>query len=261
MKAKLFTLLTAAMLLVSAGAFAQSNEPLKGDVNGDGIVDVADVVSILHVLKNAEGTDGEKMYYWYAGAANDNAVRVDNYTDVASLIAKSEIPESGTVTSNGQYVYFVMPASWHLSSLTDAGGSAVEYSCIDVGLYNIYKTTGIVNGTLNYSTEGIKYYFYIGTDEGDNYITADNYTSIATLVSEIPTAPFVLNANDKYIYIVVPATYTVTGQDPDTGGNAVLKTYNTEYNKYMQKLSTVDGYKLYRTVGKWYKCRITITKD
>ena len=39
----------AAMLLVSVSVFAQSgnNEPLKGDVNGDGVVDVADIAALI----------------------------------------------------------------------------------------------------------------------------------------------------------------------------------------------------------------------
>ena len=51
---KLF--LMAAMLLVSICTFAQSGTPLKGDVNGDGVVDVADIVAILEIMKNSGGT-------------------------------------------------------------------------------------------------------------------------------------------------------------------------------------------------------------
>ena len=49
-----FLMLLAAVLLGSASAFAQSgnNEPLKGDVNGDGKVDVADIVAIIEIIKN-----------------------------------------------------------------------------------------------------------------------------------------------------------------------------------------------------------------
>lgn len=53
----------AAMLLVSVGAFAQSNEPLKGDVNDDGVVDVADIAAVIAIIKN----NAAPTYYWYAG--------------------------------------------------------------------------------------------------------------------------------------------------------------------------------------------------
>jgi len=65
---KLF--LMVAMLLMGVGAFAQNGNSQKGDVNGDGIVDVADIVAIIEIIKN--GGQGEEQqaregYYWYAG--------------------------------------------------------------------------------------------------------------------------------------------------------------------------------------------------
>ena len=61
---KLF--LMAAMLLASMCAFAQSenNEPLKGDVNGDGKVDVADITAIIAIIMN---NTSQTTYYWYVG--------------------------------------------------------------------------------------------------------------------------------------------------------------------------------------------------
>ncbi|MBQ8455509.1 MAG: hypothetical protein IJ537_09285 [Bacteroidaceae bacterium] len=57
----------AAMLLVSVSAFAQSgnNEPLKGDVNGDGVVDEEDIAAVIDIIKNNGGP--QVTYYWYAG--------------------------------------------------------------------------------------------------------------------------------------------------------------------------------------------------
>ena len=40
----------AAMLLMSVCTFAQSGTPLKGDVNGDGKVDVADIVAVIEII-------------------------------------------------------------------------------------------------------------------------------------------------------------------------------------------------------------------
>ena len=70
---KLF--LMAAMLLMSVCAFAQNNNtPLKGDVNEDGKVDVADIVAILKIMKDAGGTAGETTYYWYAGQTDPSTM-------------------------------------------------------------------------------------------------------------------------------------------------------------------------------------------
>ena len=57
----------AAMLLISMGAFAQSNEPLEGDVNNDGKVDVADIVKIIDIMQNSESTQPQTPKYWYLG--------------------------------------------------------------------------------------------------------------------------------------------------------------------------------------------------
>ena len=57
----------AAMLLMSVCTFAQSGTSLKGDVNGDGKVDVADIVAVIEIMKNGGGTAGETRYYWYGG--------------------------------------------------------------------------------------------------------------------------------------------------------------------------------------------------
>ena len=74
MKTKKLLLLIAA-LLVSVCAFAQSNnEPLKGDVNGDGKVDAADITAIIKIMKDAGGTAGEKTYYWYVGQTDPSTM-------------------------------------------------------------------------------------------------------------------------------------------------------------------------------------------
>jgi len=43
----------AAMLLMSVSMFAQS--AVKGDVNNDGVVDVADVAAVIDIMKNGGG--------------------------------------------------------------------------------------------------------------------------------------------------------------------------------------------------------------
>lgn len=177
---KLFMLL-AAVLLGSVSAIAQSgnNEPLRGDVNEDGTVDVADLVDVIKILKDAGGAVGEKMCYWYAGTNNGNAVTADNFTDVVSRIPESEIPETGSVTANGQYIYFVMPESRYLESLTYANGSVVEFTCTDVMGYHIYKTSEMINTTINYTIKQRIYYWYVGET---------NPSSVGTLVSGTNTA-------------------------------------------------------------------------
>lgn len=74
MKTRIFFLLLAAVLLGSVNVKAQSETPLKGDVNGDGKVDVADIVAILEIMKSGGGTAVETTYYWYIGTTNPSTI-------------------------------------------------------------------------------------------------------------------------------------------------------------------------------------------
>ena len=85
---KLFMLL-AAVLLSSVSAMAQSgnNEPLKGDVNGDGVVDVADIAALIAIIKNNAAT--QTTYYWYVGQTDPSSMTsispiIDDVNDTSS---------------------------------------------------------------------------------------------------------------------------------------------------------------------------------
>ena len=201
MKTKKFFMLLAAVLL-SVSAFAQSgnNEPLNGDVNGDGTVDVADMVGVIKIMKDGGGAVGEKHAYWYAGTNGGNAVTADNFTDVATKIAESEIPQTGTVTASGQYVYIVLPETRHLESLTDEGGSAVEFACTDVMGYHIYRTVGAINTKLNYTIEETTYYWYLGTTKPTN----DAFIESNGTISQNSITSININNNDNYQYFAWP---------------------------------------------------------
>ncbi|MBR6892303.1 MAG: hypothetical protein IKN15_03605 [Bacteroidaceae bacterium] len=125
MKTKFFFLLAA--MLLSASAFAQSgnNEPLKGDVNGDGKVDVADINAIIKIMKDGGGTSEETIYYSYVGTdTSSKLVDIDTgalKSDIATQIKTmsgvktyTSIPSSlttgETIVANS-YVYVIAPTS------------------------------------------------------------------------------------------------------------------------------------------------------
>lgn len=65
------------VMLGTLGAYAQSNTtPIKGDVNEDGVVDVADIVAIIEIMMNGGGENGAKdgYYYWYVGQTDPNNI-------------------------------------------------------------------------------------------------------------------------------------------------------------------------------------------
>ena len=78
----------AAMLLMSVCSFAQDNNtPLVGDVNEDGKVDIADVVAILKIMKDAGGTSEEPTYYWYVGQINPSTM-----TSISPIVTDTSSP-------------------------------------------------------------------------------------------------------------------------------------------------------------------------
>ena len=120
MKTRFFFLLLAAVLLGSVSVKAQSETPLKGDVNGDGKVDVADIVAILEIIKKNSSTPGETKYYWYIGTSTDeNAITAANYTDFYEQT--EEMPITTTMSVYANYIFFVIPASSALSVTTSDG--------------------------------------------------------------------------------------------------------------------------------------------
>ena len=93
---KRFFMLLAAVLLSSANLFAQSSEPLKGDVNGDGVVDVADVVAVIDIIAKSQN-DSETTYYWYIG-------QTDPSTMSSISTAGTDFNAGGGWTSTGNSV-------------------------------------------------------------------------------------------------------------------------------------------------------------
>lgn len=267
MKAKIIFLL-AAIMLSCASAFAQSGpiDPAKGDVNEDGTVDVADMVSIIKIMKDGGGAIGEKQAYWYAGTNGGNAVTADNFTDVASKIPESEIPAAGFVTANGQYVYIVLPETRHIESLTDVNNADVEFTCTDVMGYHIYKTTELINTQINYTVAQTVYYWYVGqtkptsqssvtaqddvafTNNNWHTINVNNTYSFSNPIYNSESNPIIGDSNTNW-YIALPADKSYGIYDSDdvnevTAGN-------------ITKVSTITitnvTYNIYKTVGTYRK--------
>ena len=269
---KLFTIL-AAMLLTSVCAMAQSNDatPLKGDVNEDGTVDVADLVAVMTIMRDGGGAVGEKMCYWYAGVNNGNAVTDENFINIASRIAESQIPETGSVTATGQYIYIVMPETRYLSALTDGNGAAVDYDCTDVFGYHIYKTSEKVNGAFNYATAETIYYWYVGQDDPSTMteispIVTDTSspgwreigTSLPTYSStnKLWSADNIITTGESLAkqYIVIPANSSACPRD---GGGNDASTVDI-YNKLSNVTISGVEYKVYETVGRMRKHDLNI---
>ena len=215
-------MLLAVVLLTSASAMAQSgnNSPLKGDVNSDGSVDVADIVSVIDLIQKGQET-GEAGYF-YLGTTKPTAT---NYTTLTGAVATyTSIDEAvGTKVSvaAGETLYMLCPTSWTKEksvALEDEGGETVNFSNKDAATisgYSIYETSAWKAS----STATLKiipsYFWYCGpiSESGENTIKISDTMYIPTIniisfideseqLSDLPGWRKIdMNSSSNYIYV------------------------------------------------------------
>lgn len=154
---RIFTFAT--MLLMSVCTFAQSGTPLKGDVNGDGKVDVADIVAVIEVMKNGSATAGETKYYWYVGQdhPSTNSTIVDDFSTSPgwrytgpSIDAGYEFSTTentiGSTPLRAEAWYIALPVGSSLHLYDDMGmkrdndylsGETVEFQGVTYNIFDI----------------------------------------------------------------------------------------------------------------------------
>ena len=168
--------LLAVMMLASISAFAQSIEHIKGDVNGDGRVNVADIASIIDII--AKGEAG----YFYFGNVRPTA---ENYTSLPGVIGSyTSISEASGATATiaaGETLYMMCPASWMEGKsveLEDESGNPISFleekDAITISGYVIYRTQALNDEkTVVLKTKWPETYFsYFGTDKSEKLVEA-----------------------------------------------------------------------------------------
>ena len=159
-----FLIFLAAMLLGSASVFAQSgnNEPVKGDVNGDGKVDVADITAVIKIMKDGGGTSEETKYYWYIGTT---PITADNYQTLATQVSQYESEFMWTPTERA-YVYALVTNDKIVQIIDPSFNVAVDTTVDTTSIkgYSIYKTATKIAVTpvkIKISPQ-TTYYYYAG---------------------------------------------------------------------------------------------------
>ena len=144
MKQKLLMML-AALMLMGTSAMAQS-ETLKGDVNGDGAVDVADIAAVIQIMK--DNGDIETKYYWYAGQTVPTSM-TSNPTPSSEFTCNNwfEIGTTLPTIINQRVTGGISGKVWYAAVPTDAGLVAGAYGIEDTSMKKIKTIT--VNG-VNY---------------------------------------------------------------------------------------------------------------
>lgn len=186
-----FLMLLAALLLGSASAFAQSgnNEPLKGDVNGDGKVDVADITAVIKIMKDGGGTSEETKYYWYAGQTQPSSMTSNPTVDDTNFtnnkwhtLNGNQISQTIKGGTAGNSWYVAVPTSKSFkpcaSDLVTPETSWDKISTITVNSvnYDIWKTysTGAkLNVYMIQQIQNQQYYTYIGPDASFKIVDED----------------------------------------------------------------------------------------
>ena len=156
MKTKIFALFAAMMLLVGTTAMAQSDNTktsktteteIKGDVNNDGVVDVADIAAVIAVM-HEQGTVAPQ-YYWYVGQTEPTS---SNYTTLATQVTSYPTTHEYTNTSGKRgYAYIILHNSKTLTAVEKVSQATVNFTTdTSIPDYTIYKSTAgmAVNGVM-----------------------------------------------------------------------------------------------------------------
>ena len=163
------------LLFVGTTAMAQSQSDntdgntttaVRADVNGDGVVNEADIAEIIAIMKDAGGIAEQPKYYWYAGQDDPTAMTsispvVTDTTSPGWREIGTEIPNYSSsnmlynpnvatiVTSTTlQYNYIAIPSNSTAIMRDGAGNPGTSVNlCTLIGtktignvVYNIYKT-------------------------------------------------------------------------------------------------------------------------
>ena len=126
MKKKILSLLAAFFMLFGTSAMAQVDSTLEGDVNGDGVVDIADITAVIAIIK--QNAEANPTYYWYVGSMSEadalnpetlgTIVNGKNATSSTTGISTLVIPNDEL----NETIVFVYPEIWGRPNITDING-------------------------------------------------------------------------------------------------------------------------------------------
>ena len=228
-------LLTAAMLLMSVCSFAQdNNNPLVGDVNEDGKVDIADVVAILNIMKEAGGTAGDSKYYFYVGTTKP--------TSLSQASVVESYPAEQTYTNNSgakSHIFVLTNSDKNVTFINIASGNPVSQNEVDITTIPGYKIFETAVGTANTGSIKIRItdvaptanYFYVGT-------TKPTSLSQASVVESYPAEQTFTNPSTtekNYVHVLTNLDKTVNFYDPSDLATPATKT---------EDITTIPGYKI-----------------
>ena len=261
MKTRFFMLL-AAVLLGSVSAMAQSgnNEPLKGDVNGDGTVDVGDITAVIKIIKDGGGAVTVGGYF-YLGTTEPTAASYKTLPGVVTFYTSIDEAIGATATVEaGETLYMLCPTAWMQGknvAVEDGNGETINFSDekddVTISGHTIYKTqVWNETSTITLKTVAQQYYLYIGPDQptaetDGQVVSAYNNSYQYTHVNSASNP----NASQSRAYILIHNSKSVVSVIGNTTGWPVTVTD-------ISSTANIANYKVYRTAGLFPGSQFTI---
>ena len=163
--------LASLMMLMSTSAMAQS-ETVKGDVNGDGVVDVADIAAVIKIM--TENGDIKKKYYWYVGQENPASM-----TSISPIV-DDNISPGWRLIGTTIPTYSVSNMLWNENkgAIVTGESLAKQYvaipakssACPRDGAGNDASTVYIYNKLNNVTIGGVEYKVYETVGKSKKYL-------------------------------------------------------------------------------------------
>ena len=159
MKKKILSLLAAFFMLFGTSAMAQVDSTLEGDVNGDGVEDIADITAVIAIIK--QNAEANPTYYWYVGQTNPTEMTTITSTVGAQgwrLISEpSKVSQSNpifdTAFKSTDVVTGTGFANWYIALPVDKSYKIYDSDYADqvaVGNFEKQSATVLFNG-INYT--------------------------------------------------------------------------------------------------------------
>ena len=158
-------IILATMLQISMVAYAQNgnSDPLRGDVNGDGKVDLADVTELVNIILS-NSTAPATTYYWYVGTIQPtdptNSAQntgLNAWTSLGTTLPTSSIQVAKSDPAYADHTWYIAaPNAANFTLYNAQNGMSVETawtkSTIDIGTvqYTLWTSKAQSDQAVNY---------------------------------------------------------------------------------------------------------------
>lgn len=219
------------LLLCIAATTLSAQTIVKGDMNDDNEVTIADVTSVVNVVL------GKAPLETISAGCSCEPYQVDNSSVVGSWSTPDgtsfQFNEDGTTTFPGGATYEFMPMQGRLL-VYDAENQPVKAIPILKVESEKILTVDYATNTFTYFTKAapaVTYYWYVGT-------TKPTSLDQCEVISEYPAEQIFTNPSETtkcYVYTLTNSDKTVNFYDPVFPNNALVK---------QEDATTINGYKI-----------------